>query len=354
MNWPRLLAYITGSVDQELLLRNEYLVAENRILRDQIKGRLRLNDGEKRRLAKIGQRLGLKALADVATAAQPATILAWFRRLVAQKFDSSKSRRQPGRPRTEESLEQLVVRLAHENPGFGYDRMVGALANLGFTLSDATVGNILKRNGLEPARERLKKTTWQPFIRAHLDVLVATDFFTTEVWTAAGLVTMYVLFFIRLRTRQVHLADITPYPTEAWMQQVVRNVTMADVGFLQGCRYLLHDRDTKFSPAFRQLLLSGGVKPLRLPAHSPNLNAFAERWVESVKTECLSKLILFGERSLPYVLDQYLTHYHEERNHQGKDNMLLFPGPENMQGKGTVQVRSRLGGLLNYYHRAAA
>ena len=172
----------------------------------------------------------------------------------------------------------------------------------------ARIDNILKRNGLEPVSERLKKTTWQPFIRSHLDVLVATDFFTTEVWTAAGLVTMYVLFFIRLHTRQVHLAGITPHPTEAWMRQVARNVTMTDVGFLEGCRYMLHDRDTKFSPGFRQVLLSGGVKPLRLPAHNPNLNAFAERWIKSVKTECLSKLILFGERYLPYVLDQYLTH----------------------------------------------
>src|SRR5207245_8878230 len=148
MDWKHLLAYITGTVDQELLLRNEYLVTENRILRHQIKGRVRLSDGERTTLADIGHKLGKQALEDVATIVKPDTILAWHRRLVAQKFDGSPQRKAPGRPMIDQELEALVVRLAKENRSWGYDRIVGALANLGYTLSDQTVGNILKRHNI--------------------------------------------------------------------------------------------------------------------------------------------------------------------------------------------------------------
>ena len=250
MDWKQLLAYITGTVDQALLLRNEYLVTENRILRDQLKGRLRLSDGERKALAEIGQKLGKKALAEVATIVKPDTILAWHRKLVAQKFDGSKQRKAPGRPRIDPELEALIVRMAQENRSWGYDRIVGALANLGLTVSDQTVGNILKRHGIPPAPERKKTTTWKECIRSHIDVLVATDFFTAEVWTLGGLVTYYVLFFIHLGSRQVQVAGVTPHPNEAWMVQVARNVTMEEWGFLTPGQYLIHDRDTKFCPAF--------------------------------------------------------------------------------------------------------
>jgi putative transposase len=181
MGWPQMLAYITGSVDQHLLLRNEYLVAENRILRRQINGRLRLSDSERRTLAESGKRLGPEGLAEVATVVKPDTILAWYRRLVAQKFDGAKARKDPGRPRTAPEVEALVVQIAKDNPSWGCDRIVGALKNVGHVLSDETVGNILKRHGIEPAPEREKKTTWKQFIQSHLEVLAATDFFTTEV-----------------------------------------------------------------------------------------------------------------------------------------------------------------------------
>ena len=191
MDWKTLLAYITGSVDQHLLLRNEYLVTENRMLRHQIKGRVRLSDSERTALAEIGQKLGKKALEEVATIVKPDTILAWHRKLVAQKFDGSKHRKAPGRPVINQEVEALVVRMAKENRSWGYDRIVGALANLGLTVSAQTVGNVLKRHGIAPAPERKTTTTWKEFIRTHLDVLVATDFFTTEVWTLGGLVTYY-------------------------------------------------------------------------------------------------------------------------------------------------------------------
>ena len=211
MDWKHLLAYITGTVDQELLLRNEYLVTENRILRSQIKGRLRLSDGERKALAEIGHKLGKQALQEVANLVTPDTMLGWHRTLVAQKCDGSTQRQSPGRPTIAPELEALIVRLARDNRSWGYDRIVGALANLGYTVSAQTVGNVLKRHGLPPAPERKRTTTWKEFIRTHLDVLVATDFFTAEVWTLGGLVTYYVLFFMHLGSRQVHVAGVKPH-----------------------------------------------------------------------------------------------------------------------------------------------
>ena len=169
--WLQLLAYVTGSVNQGLLLRNEYLIAENRILNSQIQGRLRLSDGERSTLAEIAKRLGRKALQEIACIAKPDTILAWYRKLVAQKFDGSKQRRLAGRPRVDAAVEELVVKLARENSGWGYDRIVGALANLGHKISDQSVGNILQRHGIAPAPKRRLGTTWSEFIRTHLDVL---------------------------------------------------------------------------------------------------------------------------------------------------------------------------------------
>lgn len=355
MHWARMLAYVTGTVGQELLARNEYLVAENRILKAQLNGRLKLSDAERSLLGEIGHRLGRKALADVASVARPETILGWYRELVARKFDGSKARRGPGSPRIGRGIEAVILRMASENRSWGYDRIAGALANLGYEVSDQTVGNVLRRHGLPPAPGRKRGTTWADFIRAHLDLLAGTDFFTAEVLTPRGLTTYYVLFFIHLESRRVSIAGITPHPDEAWMKQMARNVTMADGGGALGaCRYLLHDRDTKFTRSFRAILASSKVEPLALPAQSPNLNAYAERWVRSVKEECLSRIILFGERSLRRALSAYVEHYHAERNHQGKGNTLLFPPTRHCQREGSVLRRERLGGLLRHYHRGAA
>ena len=355
MDWKHLLAYITGTVDQELLRRHEYLVTENRILRHQLTGHVQLTDGERKTLAEIGQKLGKQALKEIANIVTPDTILAWHRRLVAQKFDGSPQRKAPGRPNIDPDLEALIVRMAQENRSWGYDRIVGALANLGFTVSDQTVGNILKRHGLPPAPERKTTTTWTECIRTHLDVLVATDFFTAEVWTLGGLVTYDVLFFMHLGSRRIHVAGITPHPNAAWMVQVARNVTMEEWGFLSPGQYLIHDRDTKFCAAFQHIIDDAGVERVVLPPRSPNLNAYAERWIRSVKGEALSRLILFGERSLRHVLQEYMEHYHHERNHQGKEQDMLFPSSgQGHKGEGLVKCRERLGGLLKYYDRDAA
>ena len=353
MDWARILAFVTGMVDQELLARNEYLAAENRILKV-LKGRLKLSDTERATLGEIGHRLGRKVLGEVANVARPDTILAWYRKLVARKFDGSKARRSPGRPRIKGEVEQLIVRMAKENRDWGYDRIAGALANLGYKVCDQTVGNVLQRHALPPAPERKRTTTWPAFIRIHLALLAGTDFLTAEVLTLRGLVTYYVLFFIHLESRRVDIAGITVHPDEGWMQQIARNVTMEGCGALRDCRYLLHDRDTKYTQSFRAIIASGRVEPLVLPARSPNLNAYAERWVRSVKEECLSKVIFFGERSLRRALSEYVEHFHAERNHQGKGNLLLFPRGMNIRRDGPVQCRERLGGLLRYYHQEAA
>jgi putative transposase len=355
MDWKPLLAYSTGSVDQELLLRNEYLVTENRILRQQITGRVRLSDGERKTLAELGKQLGKQALNEVASLVTPDTILAWHRQLIAKKSDGSKHRQTLGRPTISAELDALVVRIARENRSWGYDRIAGAQAHLGYIISDQTVGNILKRHGIVPAPERKKTTTWQEFIRTHLDVLMATDFFTAEVWTWCGLVTYYVLFFMHLGSRKVHVAGVTRHPDEAWMVQMARNVTMADCGFLSPGQSLIHDRDAKFCAAFRRTIDEAGVRRVVLPPRSPNLNAYAERWVRSVREEYLSRLILFGERSLHSALSEYGSHYHRERPHQGKSNVVLMPAADHRQQRdGPLHGHERLGGLLKYYDRQAA
>src|SRR6266849_1298438 len=351
----RLLTYVTGLVNQKLLLQNEYLIAENRILRTHLPARMRLSDPERSTLAEIGKRLGRTALQQVAGVAKPDTILAWYRRLIARKFDGSKHRASSGRPPTAPEVEALIVRLARENSGWGYDRIVGALANLGHTVSDQTVGNILRRYGIQPAPKRSQNTTWKDFIASHMAILAGTDFFTVEVLTWRGLATYYVLFFIHLESRRVSLAGLTKHPTSEWMLQMARNATDESSGCLPGLRYLLHDRDTKFCAAFLDVLRSSSIRPLTLPPKSPNLNAFAERWVGSIRQECPSKLILFGEASLRRALNEYIEHHHVERNHQGMGNHLLFPSPDVPLGPEhrTVRCRDRLGGLLKYYSRAA-
>src|SRR5439155_21988916 len=187
---------------------------------------------------------------------------------------------------------------------------------------------------------RKRTNTCAAFIRIHLALLAGTDFFTAKVLTLRGLVTYYVLFFIHLESRRVDVAGITVHPDEPWMKQIARNVTMEGCGALRDCRYLLHDRDTKYTQSFRAIIASGRVEPLTLPAHSPNLNAYAERWVRSVKEECLSKIILIGERSLRRALSEYVAHYHTERNHQGKGNLLLFPRDTVVNRGGLCDVAS--------------
>ena len=216
MDWKQLLTHIAGSVDEELRLRNAYLAAENRVLRHQLHGRVPLTDAERTTLAVLGQQLGKKALEDIATVAKPEPILAWHRKLVALPCDNTPPHTSLGRPRIDKELEDLVVRMARENRSWGYDRIVGALLNLGYRISDQTVGNILKRHGIPPAPERKKTTTWREFIRMHMDVLLATNFFTMPVWSWFGLVS-WCLFFLPLGRRKGHEAGRAHPGNTRWM-----------------------------------------------------------------------------------------------------------------------------------------
>jgi putative transposase len=351
-----LIAMVAGWIQDHQQRVITYLREENRVLKAQLGGRrLRLTETERRRLATLAHPLGRQRLKEVTTLATPETLLRWYHRLMAQKFDGSWHRRPPGRPRVIEEIEQLVVQMAEENATWGYRRIQGALANLGQSIDAITVRNILRRYHMEPAPQRRKSgMSWTQFLQTHWEVLAATDFFTVEVATWHGLVTYYVLVVMELATRRVQMAGMTPHPTMAFVQQCARQLTDPIDGFLLGKRYLLHDRDTKYTQAFDALLKDSGVEPIVLPPRSPNLNAHCERFVRSIREEVLHHMIIMGEESLRVVLTQYLAHYHAERNHQGLDNQLIAPASNVGSCSGQVRRRARLGGLLSYSYRDAA
>ena len=304
VNWAAIVGKITGTVDQHLVERNAYLLAENRVLRSRLEERIRFTDPERIALATAAKPLGRSLFAEIATLVTPDTLLRWHRRLVERKMPTPRGKigRPPSRRNGRSSRTCPSIQLAR-NRSWGYDRIVGALKELGHELSDTTVGAILEQNALPPAPERKKGTTWADFIAVHKDVLAACDFFTKEVWTLNGLVNYYVLFFMHVASRKVHIAGFTVNPNETWMKQIARNLTMSDGGFLNGMKYLILDRDApKFPLSFRRIIESAGIEVFRLPPRSPNLNAFAERFVRSIKEECLDHLILCGEASFQKAL----------------------------------------------------
>jgi len=350
-----LIALVAGWLQRHQQHVITYLIEENRVLKAHHDGRLRLTDTERRRLAALAHPLGRKRLQEIATLATPDTLLRWYRCLIAQKFDGSTRRKQLGRPPVAEEVERLAVQMAEENPTWGYRRIQGALANLGHQIDKMTVRNILRRHSIDPAPQRRKAgMSWAQFLKLHWEVLAATDFFTVEVATWHGLVTYYVLVVMELATRRVQIAGLTPHPTAAFMQQCARQLTDPFDGFLLGKSYLIHDRDTKFTQAFDALLKDSGVEPILLPPRSPNLNAHCERFVRSIKEEALSQMVILGEGALYYTIQQYLSHYHAERNHQGLANQLIAPEPDLGSHSGQVRRRDRLGGLLRYYYRDVA
>ncbi|MFL6415626.1 MAG: IS3 family transposase [Bryobacteraceae bacterium] len=287
----------------------EYLREENRVLREQLgQRRLRFNDDQRRRLAVRAKGLGRKLLLQITTLVTPATLLAWHRKLIAQKYDGSASR-EPGRPSTKKELAALVVRMAEENRDWGYRRIQGALSNLGYACARSTIADILRRHGIKPAPDRNRKTTWTEFLKRHWELIVSADFFTTEIWTANGQTRYLVLFFIDLSTRKVEIAGIASRANGLWMSQVGRHITDAVDGFLNGKRFLIHDRDPLFTAEFQDILKSVGVNCMKLPPQSPNLNAHAERFVRSIKESCLDRLIFFGQHSLRQAIREFVRHY---------------------------------------------
>src|SRR5206468_12947916 len=286
-----LVVSIAGWMNQRQHQVIEYLVEENRVLREQMGNRrMRFTDSQRCRLALRAKKLSRKVLAQVATIVTPQTLLAWHRKLIAKKYDGS-AYRAPGRPRTATEISGLVVRMAEENRRWGYRRIQGALSNLGHILARTTIANILKRHGIDPAPERSRQTTWKEFLTRHWDQIVATDFFTVEVWTCSGLPRFVILFFMDVSTRRVEIGGIASLGNGLWMAQIARNLTDAVDGLFTGKRYLIHDRDPLYTREFLITLGAVGIESVKLPPRSPNLNAYAERFVRTIKESCLVSLL---------------------------------------------------------------
>jgi len=346
-----LLLTFAGWVSRQQQFAIECLLEENRVLREQLGSkRLSLTDDQRRRLAAKAVRLGRDVLAKLASIVKPDTILLWHRQLIAREWSFASKR--PGRPGLMRRIAALIVRMARENPTRGYRRIEGELRALGHTVAAATVANVLENHGIRPAPER--PSSWRAFLNAHMGEIAATDFFNVEVWIGGRLQTYDVLFVIDVESRMVHLAGITTEPAEAFMAQVARNLTATVDGFLARHRYLICDRDTKFTAQFAATLLAAGVQIVRTPVRAPNGNALAERFGLSIRRECLDRLVLIGEKALRNAVVQYLAHYNAERAHQGVGNRRLsaVPAPEKSPVDGEVVCDERLGGLLKAYRRA--
>ena len=313
-----LLLVLTGWLDRREREALAYLIEENRLLRRQLGARrLRLTDEERRRLVICAFRVGRRALREIATIVTPETLLRWHRQLVARKWTYAG---RPGRRGVVAEIRRLVVRMAEENPTWGCTRIQGALKNVGHRVGRSTIARSLKAHGLPPVPER--PTSWQTFLRAHWGAITGADFFTTEVWTWRGLVTYYTVFVIDLASRRVHVVGSTPYPDGLFMCQVSRTLTAADTGLLRDHTVLICDRDQKWSEVVRRLD-EAGIRVVQTPVRAPNANAHAERFVRSIKEECLDRMIPLGERHFRRAVAEFVEHYHRERNHQGLENALI-------------------------------
>lgn len=331
----------------------EYFKAENQILREQIGNkRLRFNDDQRRRLAVLGKVIGRKSLPEVCSIVTPDTILRWHRKLIACKYDGSNTRR-VGRPGIMKEIRLLFVRMATKNRHWGYERIEGEMRKVGHRGARTTVANIMKEHGLEPAPMRSKHTTWAEFLRMHWGVIAAMDFFTVEVWTRKGLTRFHVLFIIDLASRRVEIAGISDRPYGKWVCNALRQQLDGFDGFLRKHRYLIHDRDPLFTQAMIHMLGAFGVNSVKLPPRSPNLNAYAERFVRSIKSECLDRIIPIGERHLRNTIDAYIDNYNRDRPHQGLNNELITPNSSPMNMDGKIVCDEKLGGLIRSYRRAA-
>jgi putative transposase len=259
------------------------------------------------------------------------------------------SYRTPGRPPLERSLRELILRLADENPRWGYKRIVGELKGLGVHVSATSVRKVLLEAGLQPAPQRTQ-SSWRAFLRAHASSMLACDFLTVET---ALLQRIYVLFFISLATRRIEYVACTPNPDGGWVAQQARNLIMR-FGEEQPFRFLVHDRDMKFSHAFGEVFRTEGIRVIRTPVQAPNANAHAERWVRTLRADCLDRILIFGRGHLEHVLRVYRCHYNEHRPHRALH--LLPPSggrdPTPLNATARLSRRDLLGGLLHEYDAA--
>jgi putative transposase len=355
-----LIATIAAAVNERMARQLEYAQEEVRTLKLALAvvtgtDRIKFTDGQRRRLAIKGKALTAREREACCQIVRPETILAWFRRLAAVKYDSSRVRR-VGRPGKGRDVRTLVVRLAQENPRWGYTKIRDALRGLGIEIGRTAVADILGEAGIEPAPERGRRRTWNAFIRSHMETLYACDFFAVETLGAFGVVRHLVYVVVELKSRAVEIAGVAVNPDGKWMEQVARGLLDPVDGFLRRATHIIHDRDPLYTMRWKALLASRGVKSVPTPAKSPNCNAVAERFIRTVREECLDHFVIVGERHLRHLLKEFVVHYHRERYHQGLDGRIIRPTAEvaNDNARGRIERRGRLGALLNYYHRRAA
>lgn len=289
-----------------------------------------------------------KQLRDVIFIVQPETVLRWHRDLVRRKW-AQKHSSSNGRPPIKPEIEQLILRFVREND-WGYGKIVGELRKLGHQVSDQTIANILKRHGIPPLPERKPSLSWQHLMTHYKDQLLACDFFTIET---LFLQTIYVLFFIEIGSREVHFAGCTPHPNKRWVTQQARQIIWKLDEQESNTRFLIHDRDTKFTQSFDTVFESEGIDIIRTPIRAPNANAYAERWVRSVREECFDKLIIVNEIHLKRVMNEYVTYYNTARPHQGIQQQIPI-APNISSESGPVRCRDVLGGIIHDYYRDIA
>ena len=350
--WLTLVTCLAYCIDKELWKAVDSLKEQVKVLKEKQEKdkRILLNNHQRMRLAAKATRLTRRLLEKTSVLFTPDTILGWHRKLVAQKHDGSDNCKNPGRPKISQETTDLVIRFKQENPHRGYTRIRDYIVYLGYKIGETTVKNILLENGYDPEPDLTRKTTWKEFIKSHWSVLAACDYFSIELLVKGKLVRCMVLFAIHLSTRKVEILGVRPQPNGPWREQIARNLTDDD-GFLAGKKYLIHDRDPLYPAKFESTLKTTGVESVKLPPRSPNLNAHAERFVRSIKEECLSHLILSSEEQRRYVLSKYLKYYHQERIHQGI-NRIIEAQHKGCQGE--ILCLERLGGPLKSYHRKAA
>lgn len=349
-----LLLLLARATEKDLVLYIEYLKAENRILRNKLPKRISITPAERAKLVKLGVRLG-SGIKDLITIVHPRTFARWV-----SGHKTKNKPRKPGRPRKPEEIRALIIHMA-EQTGWGYRRILGELKKLGIrNISRSTIARILQENGFDPGPKR-GEGSWHEFVQRHIKTLWATDFFTTKVWTLRGPVVYHVLFFIHVHTRRVHVAGMTPNPDGPWMAQQARNMSMIfdDEQEEHKPTHIVRDRDSKFAAQFCSILELDGIEFRPIPPRSPNMNPFAEAWVQRTKHEVLNHFIVFGEKHLRHLVHEWVTHYHTVRPHQGLGNVPItgsLPPPEPLEGfqLEDVECQARLGGLLKHYERKAA
>jgi putative transposase len=345
-----LLYILVSATRQELARQVHYLKTENQILRSKLPKRVLVTPGERQQLVKAGRGVG-QPIKDLVAIVQPATFLRWMNADTTPKSNKTHSTRKPGRPRTPEDVRQLIVRIATET-GWGYTRVLGELRKLGYRLSRQTVKNILIEHGIDPGPKR-GKGTWDEFINIHASTMWACDFLSKRVWTLRGPIDLYLLVFLQIGSRKAWVSTATAHPDSAWVAQQSRNFCMDLPDGDRKRALVLHDSDTKFTEQFRGILKAEGLRPKKLIPVSPNLNAYVERFIQTIQQECLDHFVVVGKPHLDYVVREFLRYYHEERPHQGLGNVPPIIPLTPIECQGDVVCHERLGGLLKIYRRAA-